>query len=161
MSFGSVSTMSPWQNIYAGALMNAMQPWIGKTNEALGGFSSSPQSAYEAGNFDQFIQNKYIAPAQYSLRQRLADMQGGSERFSFGRQYNEMLARNQVNQGLGANISNELMNERRAQMGNETNALSRQLQALQIQGQDIFAPLKVRAVENSARPVSLFESLLK
>jgi hypothetical protein len=160
MGFGSASTVAPWQELYNIQLMSAMQPWVKPTSDKLAQFSDQPQSTYQPmANWDQYIQQKYTAPAQYSLKQKLADLSSSPEYFSYGKQYRDMLAMNQMNQGLGQNVMGEMGQERTLQYQGQANALARQLQSLGIEGQDIMAPLKVRAIENTARPTTLFESI--
>ena len=160
MSFGTMATQNPLQQLYMMRLYGAMSPWIQPTQDRLTEFSSSPQSAYQPmQDWDEYISQKYTAPMQYTLSQRLADIQNSPERFSFGRQYREMQAMNMMNQGIGQGTMADLLSERKLQMGSQANAYSRQLQSLGIEGQSIMAPLQIKARENTARPVSLFESL--
>lgn len=162
MAFGSTMTMNPLQMLYAAKMYQSMSPWIKPTQDRLTEFSSSPISAYQPmADWNKFISQKYTQPLQYTLSQRLANIQNSPERFSFGRQYREAQAMNAMNQGVGQGTMADLLSERQLQMGSQTNALARQLQSLGIEGQTMMAPLQIKAVENTARPMTLFESIFR
>jgi len=160
MGFGSASTMDPMQMLYSWNLMHAQAPWLAQTTEKLGQLSDNPQSGYTPmANWDQYIAQKYKNPAEYSLKQKLLDLSNTPEYFSYGRQYRQGQAMNQSNAGLAGNVANELLNERSLQYGMQTNALQRQLQSLNLEGKNIFAPLGVKTQENTAQPKTVFGEL--
>ena len=162
MGFGTQPTVIPAQEMYAALTMQNMNKWLGPTTERLTELSSSPMSTYEPiADWNKYIGRKYVEPAGYTLKQRLANLQHSNERFSFGRQFREMSLMNQMNQGLGSSIMGELGQERELQYRSQANALSRQLQSLGVEGQSIFAPLQIKTQESAAKPVALFESMFK
>lgn len=146
----SMATMSKAQMLYNYGLSMQVQPYMQGLNQRIEDRANQAQSTYQAApDWNRFVQNTMVAPAQAQLDEQIKGLQHTNERFSSGRFAREASAQQAMNDSLLNQLSTAVNEERAAQMTAEEAALARQQQYKNMLTGMIVAPVRVKTQQSS------------
>lgn len=146
---GSMSTLNELQQLYLLKQTAAMRPYLNQTVNKMSDMGGSVVSSYRpVANWNNYVNDRYVAPANYELGETLKNIQHSNERFSFGRNVREAQARVATDSKINQLIAADVAQERQNQMSGQEQGYMRQLQALAAFGNASQTPLSVQGQEN-------------
>lgn len=157
MSFGSMSTQTPIQQLYGMMLTANMMPYMGQTASGMNEMGQNAVNTFQGiPDWERYMGERYNEPASYQLQNALGDLRHSKEMFSSAYQNRKASMYNQYNQQLSQMAGQEMMGQRGGQLSGMEQGLARQMQAIQQFNQTLGMPLQVQGVENAVGKKTLF-----